>query len=142
MAKLTAFALVFAALFALSAATTYTTTVITTTTTEANPQGQEEMCESEIRTKKMTHCMQYMCSGMGGQYELSFLRSAVANPRSSEEEHLEKCCEELSNIRPQCRGPAVRRMMGQMKQQYGTQEMEKMAQKARALPQMCHFTQY
>ncbi|KAK6149334.1 hypothetical protein DH2020_016859 [Rehmannia glutinosa] len=137
MAKLTVFAAIFAALIALATASTYTTVVTTTVVDEENPQ----QCQREIQQMRMTHCMQYMQTrSSGSQYEPSFLRSAVANPRY-QEEHLQECCDELKSVSSDCRGDAVRHLIKEMKQRYRTEEeMQQMIKdKAHALPSKCNL---
>ncbi|KAI3456979.1 hypothetical protein Pfo_013642 [Paulownia fortunei] len=138
MAKLTVFAALFAALIALASATTYTTVVTTTVADEENP---EQSCQREVQQMRMRHCMQWMQTQMGRQFEPSFLRSAVANPRY-EEEHLEECCNELRSVSSPCRCDAIRHMVTKMQQQYGTEEemQQMLKQKAQSLPRMCKMT--
>ncbi|GFP88254.1 2s seed storage protein 1 [Phtheirospermum japonicum] len=142
MAKLSAFAAVFAALIALSAAATYTTTTVVT---EINPQRQS--CETEIQGMPMTHCKKYLAT-LSRPYEPSFLRSAVANPARYAEEHLEECCDEeccdeMRSISSSCRGDAARHMIKEMKEMWGQEEMQKMmVEKARAIPQKCNLRRY
>ncbi|KAL8033621.1 hypothetical protein ABFX02_13G171400 [Erythranthe guttata] len=142
MAKLAISAAVFAALVLVASATTYTTTVVTTTVeAEENPRGQS--CQTEIQQKPMSHCMQWMESQMRGRRSYgggeSFIRSAVANPRYQEEEHLEECCSEMKKVSSPCMCEAMSHMMRQMQQQYGTEEemQQMMKDKMKSLPKMC-----
>lgn len=139
MAKLTVVAAVlFAALITVASATSYTTVVTTTVDGEGNP---EQSCQSEVQRVQMMHCMQWMQSQTGrSPYEGSFLRSAVANPRYQEEEHLQECCDELRSVSKPCRCEAMRHMMKQMQQQYGMEEeMQTMKERMQSLPQMCNM---
>ncbi|KAL7087849.1 hypothetical protein ACP275_13G093500 [Erythranthe tilingii] len=142
MAKLAISAALFAALVFVASATTYTTTVVTTTVEEAeNPR--EQSCQTEIQKMPMSHCMQWMQSQMGGKSSYgggdAFIRSAVANPRYQEEEHLEECCSEMKKVSSPCRCEAMSHMMRQMQQQYGTEEemQQMMKKKMQSLPKMC-----
>ncbi|KAG8386176.1 hypothetical protein BUALT_Bualt03G0121800 [Buddleja alternifolia] len=134
MAKLVIFAALFAVLVAIASATTYTT-VVTTTMDEENPR---QSCQQEIKQQRMQHCMQWMMQMGGRSYETPFLRSAVANPRY-QEEHLQECCQEMGNIRSECRCDAIKQMVMRQQEQMEEEMQEMMRRKAESLPRMCKW---
>ncbi|KAL0399273.1 UNVERIFIED_CONTAM: 2S seed storage protein 1 [Sesamum radiatum] len=127
------FAVVLAVLFAaaLMSASAHKTVVTTTVVEEEENQGG---CQWESQQCRMRRCMQYMRS-MRGPYEDSFVRSEVANQGRFEEEQLRQCCNELRDVKSQCRCEALRCMMRRMMQEYGMeQDVQQMRQKAQYLP--------
>ncbi|KAL0353638.1 UNVERIFIED_CONTAM: 2S seed storage protein 1 [Sesamum angustifolium] len=127
------FAVVLAVLFAaaLMSATAHKTVVTTSVAEEENQGG----CEWERQQCQMMHCMQWMRS-MRGPYEDSLMRSGEAN--QGQFEHFRECCNELRDVKSECRCDALRCMMRQMQQEFGMgQEMQHMQQMMQYLPRMC-----
>ncbi|XP_073307217.1 2S seed storage protein 1-like [Primulina huaijiensis] len=139
MAKVIAFAALFAALLAVASATTYTTVVTTTMVDEENPRRGESCMQEYEQQQKMSHCQMWM-QKMGGRFlDASFLRSAVSNPMRGQGEHLQQCCQQLEQISSPCRCEAMKMMWREQQREQGSRrgEMQEMREMVENLPQMC-----
>ncbi|XP_073159093.1 2S seed storage protein 1-like [Henckelia pumila] len=139
MAKVIAFAALFAALLAVASATTYTTVVTTTVVDDVNPRGGEDSCMQEYeQQQKMRHCQMWMQEKMGGKYmDVSFLRTAVSNPMGGQGEHLQQCCQQMEQISAPCKCQVMKMMWKQQREEGSKGEMREMREMLENLPQMC-----
>nr|ARD06071.1 PawS-like protein 1b [Inula racemosa] len=103
-------------------------------------QPQEEQCRSQVERQQLNHCQMHLTQGQG-----------------QEQEHLQQCCDQLKQVRPeQCQCEAIqnvvqqaaqqqqqqqggRRRGGQGQGQQQQQQIQEILRKAQMLPNQCNL---
>lgn len=129
MAKLIIFAATLTAFLLLVDASIHSTTVIID---EENPRRSEEDCRDElIRAQDLKHCQEYIMQEASSRDGLDINRR--------EEERLDKCCDQLRQMRSTCRCYGLRKAVKSAPKQRGVGRMDfdEAASVASSLPGDC-----
>ncbi|KAK6929731.1 Bifunctional inhibitor/plant lipid transfer protein/seed storage helical domain [Dillenia turbinata] len=130
MAKLLSLAAL-ALLLVLADAKIYRKTV--TVTEISDDMRVSEECQGQVSMQKMSHCEMYLKMQMQSPYGGGRM---VLLP--SEQEHMQECCRQMSQMDEKCRCDGVNMVVDQMMRgRMMTEEVQKMMEMARRLPGMC-----
>ncbi|ERN06941.1 hypothetical protein AMTR_s00005p00263860 [Amborella trichopoda] len=114
-------------------ASIYRTTVTTTTEEEVfkggnSGEGEKERCRQE--RKSLESCRRFIQTGRPELTLFPYQRDA---PR--------RCCEQLENMREECRCEQIRQMARSLMSEAGQGEQQQMIERAEQLPQICGISQ-
>ncbi|XP_021755504.1 2S albumin-like [Chenopodium quinoa] len=124
--KFVILAAVMAALVVMTHATIITTEVEIEDDFEQG-RGSSSQCRRQLRSQWPNHCEQYMMQGMRrymGRDE---------DDNQGSQQYLEKCCDDLKMMRPQCQCEAMKMIV----EEKGMMHEQRMMEKAMNIPRMC-----
>ncbi|XP_058072669.1 2S seed storage albumin protein-like [Magnolia sinica] len=110
-------------------------TTITETVINEESQSQQQRCQQEVQRKPLDSCRTYLQYGQGG-------RLLMVGTARNQGQVPQECCQQMRNVREECRCEALRQMVREQQQQPGQgefqgEEQEEIQQRAENIPDQC-----